>query len=74
MAAGLGNDHGIALIMSHFACSEEEHPLNAIQIAVSKAFVGTSARFAGSLANSSGVFLGHDAHHDWSVPASRSTA
>src|SRR5882762_5528203 len=25
-------DHGIALVMSHFACSEEDHPLNAIQM------------------------------------------
>jgi alanine racemase len=64
VASGLGNDHGIALIMSHFACSEEEHPLNAIQIA---RFKGVRAHFgaiAGSLANSSGVFLGRDAHHD----------
>ena len=28
----VGNDPGIALVMSHFACSEEDHPLNAIQI------------------------------------------
>jgi len=64
VAAGLGNDHGIALIMSHFACSEEEHPLNAIQIARFKSVRGHFGAIAGSLANSSGVFLGHAAHHD----------
>jgi alanine racemase len=50
--------------MSHFACSEEEHPLNAMQMRrfteVRTAFPG----IAGSLANSSGIFLGRDAHHD----------
>jgi alanine racemase len=64
LASDLGNDHGIALLMSHFACSEEEHPLNAIQI---ERFAKIRALFpgiAGSLANSSGVFLGHEAHHD----------
>ena len=64
LASRLPTDHGIALIMSHFACSEEEHPLNAIQIdrfaAVRAAFPG----IAGSLANSSGIFLGANAHHD----------
>src|SRR4051812_22989288 len=34
VAAVLGREHGIVLVMSHFACSEEEdHPLNAEQIA-----------------------------------------
>ena len=32
LAARVGRDHGIALVMSHFACSEEDHPLNAVQI------------------------------------------
>jgi alanine racemase len=61
---GAHADHGIALVMSHFACSEEEHPLNAIQI---KRFGAVRALFpgaAGSLANSSGIFLGAQAHHD----------
>jgi alanine racemase len=64
IAGGLGSDHGIALVMSHFACSEEDHPLNAIQM---ERFLGVRARFpgiAGSLSNSSGIFLGHAAHHD----------
>ena len=64
LAHRLPQDHGVALVMSHFACSEEEHPLNAIQIerfaAVRAAFPG----IAGSLANSSGIFLGPRAHHD----------
>ena len=64
LASKLATDHGIALVMSHFACSEEEHPLNAMQIErfaeIRRLFPG----IAGSLANSSGIFLGHDAHHD----------
>jgi alanine racemase len=63
-AGRLGGDGGIALVMSHFACSEEDHPLNAIQIerfrAVRTHFLG----IAGSLSNSSGIFLGASAHHD----------
>jgi len=55
----------LSLVMSHFACAEmPDHPLNAKQIAafqrVRALFPGT----AGSLANSSGIFLGPDAHHD----------
>jgi alanine racemase len=64
IAGRLGRDHGVALVMSHFACSEEDHPLNAIQMA---RFRSARARFpgiAGSLANSSGIFLPREAHHD----------
>lgn len=60
----LGNDHGVALMMSHFACSEEEHPLNAIQIERFRAVRALFPGIAGSLANSSGIFLGGAAHHD----------
>lgn len=60
----LGNDHGVALVMSHFACSEEEHPLNAIQIERFRAVRALFPGIAGSLANSSGIFLGVSAHHD----------
>ncbi len=63
-AARLGNHHGIALVMSHFACSEEDHPLNAIQIERFRELRTLFPGIAGSLANSSGIFLGSDAHHD----------
>jgi alanine racemase len=63
-AARLGNDHGIALVMSHFACSEEDHPLNAIQIERFRELRKLFPGIAGSLANSSGIFLGSEAHHD----------
>jgi alanine racemase len=63
-AGALSNDHGIALVMSHFACSEEDHPLNAIQIERFRAVRALFPGIAGSLANSSGIFLGSDAHHD----------
>jgi alanine racemase len=63
-AARLGNQHGIALVMSHFACSEEDHPLNAIQIESFRELRTLFPGIAGSLANSSGIFLGSEAHHD----------
>jgi alanine racemase len=63
-AARLGNHHGIALVMSHFACSEEDHPLNAVQIQRFRELRKLFPGIAGSLANSSGIFLGSDAHHD----------
>jgi len=64
LASGLERDHGIALVMSHFACSEEDHPLNAIQIERFRELRTLFPGIPGSLANSSGIFLGRDAHHD----------
>jgi alanine racemase len=58
-------DHGIALVMSHFACSDvPSDPLNDHQI---EAFRELRLLFRGipaSLANSSGIFLGASAHCD----------
>jgi alanine racemase len=64
IAASRGKDHGVALVMSHFACSEEDHPLNAEQIARFKTVRASFADTPASLANSSGIFLGGSAHHD----------
>src|SRR5437764_914222 len=61
---GLGSDHGITLVISHFACSEEEHPLNATQIERFRAVRALFPGIAGSLSNSSGIFLGPQAHHE----------
>jgi alanine racemase len=64
LATRIRSDHGISLVMSHFACSEEDHPLNAIQIERFRSVRALFPGIAGSLANSSGIFLGPDAHHD----------
>ena len=64
LASGLGEDQGIALVMSHFACSEEDHPLNAIQLARFRELRALFPGIPGSLSNSSGIFLGPAAHHD----------
>src|ERR1041385_7947436 len=64
LASRLRGDHDIALVMSHFACSEEVHPLNAIQIERFRTVRALFPGIAGSLANSSGIFLGAAAHHD----------
>jgi len=56
---------GLDLLMSHFACSEEpSHPLNARQMADFRELRDLFPGVPGSLANSSGIFLGPDAHHD----------
>ena len=68
LASRVGNDPGVTLVMSHFACSEEEHPLNAVQIERFRAIRALFPGIAGSLANSSGIFLGADAHHDLARP------
>ncbi len=55
----------ILLLMSHFACAEEpSHPLNARQMAEFRQLRALFPGIPGSLANSSGIFLGPDAHHD----------
>ena len=56
---------GLDLLMSHFACSEEpSQPLNAKQMADFREVRDLFPGIPGSLANSSGIFLGPDAHHD----------
>jgi alanine racemase len=62
-------DHGISLVMSHFACADElNHPLNTRQV---HAFRDIRMMFRGvpaSLANSSGIFLGPSSHFDMVRP------
>ena len=57
------------LVMSHFACADEpNHPLNAKQ---TKTFASLRDCFAGidmSLANSAGIRLGPDVHHQLTRP------
>jgi alanine racemase len=56
---------GIDLLMSHFAISEDPaHPLNARQMGLFRELRDQFPRLSASLANSSGIFLGSDAHHD----------
>lgn len=51
----------IDLIMSHFACADEaDHPLNAQQLERFKSVVSKVEPMKTSLANSAGIFLGHD--------------
>ncbi len=58
-------NHGITLVMSHFACADEpQHPLNQKQI---REFREVRTMFRGipaSLANSAGIFLDPAAHFD----------
>ena len=54
-----------ALVMSHFACADDpSHSLNATQMAAFARVRQLFPGIPGSLANSSGIFLGPEAHHD----------
>ncbi len=58
-------NHGITLLMSHLVCSElPEHPLNEKQIQLFRDVRLLYRGIPGSLANSSGIFLGSGAHCD----------
>jgi alanine racemase len=62
-------NHGITLLMSHLACSEQpEHPLNERQISVFREVRMLYRGIPSSLANSSGIFLGATAHCDMVRP------
>jgi alanine racemase len=62
-------NHGITLLMSHFACAEQpDHPLNERQIQLFREVRLLYRGIPGSLANSSGIFLGSAAHCDMVRP------
>lgn len=55
----------VVLLLSHFACADiPDHPLNGKQIAAFRELRAMFPGVPGSLANSPGVFLGPDAHHE----------
>jgi alanine racemase len=61
------------MLMSHLACADEPaHPMNKAQLERFRTMLGAfRTRFPdakASLANSSGVFLGHDWHFDYARP------
>jgi alanine racemase len=58
-------NHGIALVMSHFACADEpNHPLNDKQIREFREVRSMFRGVAASLANSPGIFLDPGTHFD----------
>jgi len=62
-------NHGISLLMSHLVCAEQpSHPLNARQIQIFRDVRLLYRGIPGSLANSSGIFLGSGAHCDMVRP------
>ena len=62
-------NHGITLLMSHLACADQpDHPLNDRQIQLFREVRLLYRGIPGSLANSSGVFLGTGAHCDMVRP------
>lgn len=62
-------NHGITLLMSHLACAElPDHPLNQRQIHLFREIRMLYRGISGSLANSSGIFLGQTAYCDMVRP------
>jgi alanine racemase len=62
-------NHGITLLMSHLVCAEQpEHPLNEHQMNVFREVRLLYRGIPGSLANSSGIFLGNGTHCDMVRP------
>jgi len=62
-------NHGITLLMSHLVCAEQpEHPLNERQMKLFREVRLLYRGIPGSLANSSGIFLGSAAHCDMVRP------
>jgi alanine racemase len=62
-------NHGITLLISHLACAEQpEHALNQRQIDLFREVRLLYRGIPGSLANSSGIFLGNSAHCDMVRP------
>jgi alanine racemase len=62
-------NHGITLLMSHLACAEQPgHPLNERQLKLFREVRLLYRGIPGSLANSSGIFLGNGAHCDMVRP------
>jgi alanine racemase len=58
-------NHGITLLMSHFACAETpDHPMNDKQIRLFRDIRVMYRGIPSSLANSSGIFLGGTVHCD----------
>jgi alanine racemase len=58
----------VETVMSHLACADEDHPLNAAQLARTReAFAAIPAKRR-SLANSAGIALGHDYAFDLTRP------
>src|SRR5438105_10551050 len=62
-------NHGIKLLMSHFACAETpDHPMNDRQIRIFQELRIMYRGVPSSLANSSGIFLGGTVHCDMVRP------
>ena len=62
-------DHGITLVMSHFACADvPAHALNNRQVQLFREIRAMFRSIPASLANSAGIFLGSSAHCDMVRP------
>lgn len=65
LARSRDRTRGLTLLMSHLACAETpDHPLNRRQMARFAEMRALFPRLPASLANSAGIFLSRDAHHD----------
>ncbi len=68
VAVGLVKGLRIETLMSHLACADEDHPLNAAQCSAFAALRGHTGAARMSLANSAGIALGSAYHFDLTRP------
>ena len=68
VAAGLLDGLTIETLMSHLACADQDHPMNAAQLAAFVALRGKTGARRMSLANSAGICLGADYAFDLTRP------
>lgn len=68
VAGGLLDGLRIDTLMSHLACADEDHPLNADQRAAFAELAGQTSARRMSLANSAGIALGRDYAFDLTRP------
>ncbi len=68
IGAGLLDGLTVDVLMSHLACADEDHPMNAAQRAGFGALAGVTGARRMSLANSAGIALGEDYAFDLTRP------
>ena len=68
VSASLFDGLDVDVAMSHLACADEDHPLNAVQQMIFGALASNTGAKRFSLANSAGIFLGEKYHYDLTRP------
>lgn len=68
ISAGLFDGLEVDTVMSHLACADEDHPLNAVQAMIFGSLARKAEAKRQSIANSAGILLGEKFHFDLTRP------